>query len=116
MTLGKIYYLAGLFGRINFLGPTFATVSFVFLVIFTIFDSEYKNKTEEYKKWFKKTCKGLGAVFCLSLIISIATPSREDFLVMSITKDYTPQQIYKMTKEEMKDNIDYLIKQIKEIK
>lgn len=36
----------------------------------------------------------------VGLIIIIFVPSKMGFLIMSMTKDYRPQQLYNMTKEE----------------
>lgn len=116
MTLGKIYYLAVLLGRIEFLVPLFTIASLVITILETVFYLDYKEKTGKEDSGSKKAIKILSVTSCLLLIISIVTPSKEDFLFISLTKDYTPQQIYKMTKEEMKSSVDYLIKQIKEIK
>lgn len=43
-------------------------------------------------------------------------PSKEDFLIITMTKNYTPEQVYTMTKDELKNSIDYFVNQIKEIK
>lgn len=49
-------------------------------------------------------------------ILSMFVPSKEDFLIIVMTKSYTPNQAYTMTKEEMKSGIDYFLNQIKEMK
>ena len=116
MTLGKIYYLAVLLGRIDFLAPFFTIASLGITTLETAFYLSDKERTGKEDSGSKKAIKILSVTSCLLLIISIVTPSKEDFLFISLTKDYTPQQIYKMTKEEMKSSVDYLIKQIKEIK
>lgn len=116
MTLGKIYYLASVFDKINKAGDLLLVTSTLFLAAVFIICLFKDCLTEEEGKVMKKATRNAIVAICLFAIVTIATPSKEDFLIMSITKDYTPQQIYKMTKEEMKDNIDYLIKQIKEIK
>lgn len=116
MTLGKIYYLANVLDKINAVGGIFAVLFTAFLIVIMIIRLIDDYRTEEEEKAFKKTMKNASVAICLFTIVLIATPSKEDFLIMSITKDQTPQQIYKMTKEEMKNSIDYLIKQIKEMK
>ena len=116
MTLGKMYYLASVFDKINYLAELFIYVSLGILVVIAAIYLAYECKAEKEKKQLRKTFKNFSITFCLLTAVVIIVPSKEDFLFMSITKDYTPQQIYKMTKEEMKSSIDYLIKQVKEIK
>lgn len=116
MTLGKIYYLANVLDKINVAGILFiALFTTLLVVVMIIYLTDY-YRTEEEEKALKRIVRNVSVAICLFTIVTIATPSKEDFLIMSITKDQTPQQIYKMTKEEMKNSIDYLIKQIKEIK
>lgn len=115
MTLGKIYYLANVLDKINVAGILFiALLTTLLVVVIIIYLTDY-YRTEAEGKILKKTMKNVSIAICLFAVVLIATPSKEDFLIMSLTKDYTPQQIYKMTKEEMKNSIDYLIEQIKEI-
>ena len=52
----------------------------------------------------------------LVTIISMFVPNKEDFLVIVMTKNYTPEQVYTMTKDELKNSIDYFVNQIKELK
>lgn len=116
MALGKIYYLASVFDKINKLGLVFFILSIAALLSVMVFYSNVIYASREEKRLWKKITKITGVVLCLSTLLAIVIPSRDDFLIISLTKDYTPQQIYKMTKEEMKNGVDYLIKQIKEIK
>ena len=115
MTLGKIYYLANVLDKINVAGILFiALFTTLLVVVMIIYLADY-YRTEAQEKALRKTMRNASVAICLFTVVLIVTPSKEDFLIMSITKDYTPQQIYKMTKEEMKNSIDYLIEQIKEI-
>lgn len=116
MTLGKIYYLANVLDKINKLGLVFFIISIAVLLSAIVFYSKAIFATREEKRIWGKITKITGVALCLSTLLATVVPRRDDFLLISLTKDYTPQQIYKMTKEEMKNSIDYLIKQIKEIK
>lgn len=116
MALGKIYYLASVFDKINKLGLVFFIISIAALLSVMVFYSNVIYASSEEKRVWGKITKITGIMLCLSTLLAIVIPSRDDFLFISLTKDYTPQQIYKMTKEEMKNGVDYLIKKIKEIK
>ncbi|MDU1176035.1 MAG: hypothetical protein E6987_00340, partial [Peptoniphilus harei] len=48
--------------------------------------------------------------------LSMFVPTKEDFLIITMTKNYTPEQVYTMTKDELKNSIDYFVNQIEEIK
>ncbi|MBU5669584.1 hypothetical protein KQI68_06995 [Peptoniphilus sp. MSJ-1] len=140
MTIGKIYYLATIFEKISEISSTvsiIAGICFLFaLVICAIakFDGSIQIKNMEqinlYSKedielkqekinnaitMYKKSTICTGTVLFLCLPIYIFTPNKKDFLISSMTKDYKPEQIYQMTKEELKNGIDYITQSIKEM-
>ena len=115
MTVGKIYYLATILNNLSIAAWVILCGSITyFIVSMLICFSEYylDDGVEKLKKYVKIPFISV----VISLIIIIFTPSKEDFLIIAMTKDYKPEQIYKMTKDEIKNSIDYLFKQIKEIK
>lgn len=118
MTISKMYYLATILGKLSSLNSILLFISFVATgiiligLICVIFD---KNPKEDID-FTKKIAKISTAVLSISLLFKIITPSKEDFLIIAMTKDYKPEQVYQMTKDEIKNSIDYLFKQIKEIK
>lgn len=115
MTLSKMYYLATILNNLSISAWVIIFSLIVFFIIWTIFTFEYYCSDGKIKK-FKKDMKIPLIALVTSLIIIIFTPSKEDFLIIAMTKDYKPEQVYKMTKDEIKNSIDYLFKQIKEIK
>ena len=118
MTIGQIYYLSTIFGKLY---------SFLFVIKFPLiivaglavsyyidtkccsFQSDESNVAKQCMIW---TVIPLALVMVLSFFI----PNKEDFLIITMTKNYTPEQAYTMTKEEMKSGIDYFLNQIKELK
>ena len=115
MTISKIYYLATILNNLSIAAWVILCASITFLLVtMLICFSEYYLDDEIEK--LKKYAKIPFAAVVISLIILIFTPSKEDFLIIAMTKDYKPEQVYKMTKDEIKNSIDYLFKQIKEIK
>lgn len=116
MSLGKIYYLANVLDKINKLGIIFFILTTSYLMVLMIIYLFDDDRTEEKGKAIGKNIKNTGVAICLLIVVAIIAPSKEDFLFMSITKDYTPQQIRTMTKEEIKNGIDYIVEQINKIK
>lgn len=118
MTISKMYYLATILGKLNSLSSILLFISFVATVIIlvwlicVILDRNPKEDIDFIKKIVKTSI----IILSISLLFKIITPSKEDFLIIAMTKDYKPEQVYQMTKDEIKNSIDYLFKQIKEIK
>lgn len=116
MTLGKIYYLANVLDKINVISWIFFIISAGISLITGLFYLSGVSISEEEDRLWRKIIKIFSIAFCLSTILVVVTPNKEDFLIISITKDYTPQQIHTMTKEEIKNGIDYIVEQINKIK
>lgn len=122
MTIGKAYYLACVFGGIDALSgiTTFilaiaSTISFCCYANLKFEENNGKDVHQQVVDTRKYT-----KISIILLIISgltvVFTPSREDFMIAVMTKDYKPEQIYNMTKEELKGGIDYIVKSIEEVK
>lgn len=119
MTIGKIYYWATLCGKIS----DFATIwSIVVAVVFvgvlvlfisSRFDDPYM--TEATQKLINKITKIITIIFLCVEVVSIVVPSKEDFLIIAMTKNYTPDQVYSMTKKEIKNSIDYFIEELSKV-
>lgn len=115
MTLDKIIYLSSLVGRVQYilywiLGLLAIMVFFNLLAGMVEYD--YGNKAPYYFGKMKKYIK-LALVIAL---LTVITPSKWEMLSMTITKGYKVEAIYQMTKGELRNNIDYFVNQIKEIK
>lgn len=117
MTIGKIYYLSTMLDKLNVLFFVLRIVLFIACCIFTAcnLDSTAASSEDDIKR-FRKSLKISGVALAIVSILSIVTPNKEDFLIIAMTKDYTTQKVYTMTKDEIKDGIDYFVNQIKEIK
>ncbi len=119
MTIGKIYYLATLCDKISKSATVWSIVMAVVFVgvlvlyITSRFDDPYM--TEATQKLISKTTKIITIIFLCVEVVSIVVPSKEDFLIISMAKDYTPKQAYSMTKQEIKDSIDYFIKELSKV-
>lgn len=59
--------------------------------------------------------KVAGIFFILSLVATVFIPSKEEMYMMALSKDYDAEDVYKMTKEEIKGSIDYVFDKIEEL-
>lgn len=123
MTIGQIYYLATICGKLyDFLffmkfpltiGAGITVASYVAIKMDAFTDKDFfSDEIALAKKSMKWTVIPLIVVTILSMFV----PNKEDFLIVVMTKNYTPEQVYTMTKEEMKSGIDYFLNQVKELK
>lgn len=123
MTIGQLYYLSTIFGKLYGLlffmkfpltiGAGIAVASYVAIKMDAFTDEDFSEKEIALAR---KCTKWTVIPLVLVTIISMFVPSKEDFLVIVMTKNYTPEQVYTMTKDELKNSIDYFVNQIKELK
>ena len=123
MTIGQIYYLATICGKLyDFLffmkfpltiGAGIAVAYYVAIKMDAFTDKDFFSDEIALAK---KSMKWTVIPLVLVTIISMFVPNKEDFLVIVMTKNYTPEQVYTMTKDELKNSIDYFVNQIKELK
>ncbi len=119
MTIGKIYYWATLCGKISnsatilsfVMGVVFAGVLILFMC--SRFDDPYMPETTQ--KLINKITKIITIIFLCVEVVSIVVPSKEDFLIIVMTKNYTPDQVYSMTKNEIKNSIDYFVEELSKV-
>lgn len=123
MTIGKIYYLATICGKLEgflfFMKFPLTIVAGVTVACYvSMMMDTFKDKDLFISEiaLAKKCTKWTVIPLVFVTIASMFVPSKEDFLIIAITKNYTPNQVYTMTKEEMKNGIDYFVNQIKELK
>lgn len=60
--------------------------------------------------------KIVGILLGISIIGLVLIPNKEEMYMIALTKDYEVEDVYSMTKEEIKGNIDYVFKKIEELK
>ncbi|MEJ8785079.1 hypothetical protein [Peptoniphilus sp. HCN-40583] len=122
MTIGKVYYLACVFEKINKMSSTITLILSVVVPMLLIslcclkFD-ERKGKVNSHDVLTAtKYTKYSVVLLVVSVALNVFVPSRSDFMIIAMTKDCKPEQIYNMTKEELKGGIDYIVKSIEEVK
>lgn len=115
MTIGEIYYLSIILSNLNLFARIAVWGLGFFFIVFAALKEEHYKKDDNIKN-LKKDIRIPLIALIVSLIIILFTPSKEDFIIITMTKDYKPEQAYEITKNELKRNIDYIFKQIKKIK
>lgn len=125
--MGKIIYLISVLKTIDVLAIVgfVMGVGLVFYTTFIIEDCEdnmgcsyneerkelYTQKYNYHIKLRKKTI-----VFMLiCVIVQVLIPKKEEMYMMTMVKDYEVQDIYKMTKNELKSSIDYFFEKVDEL-
>lgn len=118
MTIGKIYYLSTICGNLCWFLKFLKGITAITFVLSGVvyLDSQYGFCPEGEKQTSKIFLKWSSILLIFSMIASLFVPNKNDFLIITMTKNYTPEQVYTMTKEEFKNSIDYFVNQIKELK
>lgn len=114
MTLDKIIYLSCLAGRLQIvaccvLGALLIT-AFVYLIE-GIANYGFGDSTTYYFKNVKKYVK----LSLAAALLCVVLPSKWEVLSMTMTKGYEVEAIYQMTKEELRDNIDYFVNSLEKM-
>lgn len=115
--MGKTIYLISILDNINKISIVFVAlltavlifgISFYFHQTGTVVDSEEKT--------LLRFLKIVGVFWGISLIGLVMIPKKEEMYMIAFTKDYEVEDMYMMTKEEIKGSIDYVFKKIEELK
>ena len=114
MNLGLIIYIISILGAlksyVSVIAIVFpATLIAVYLFTFVIADGEYRPID------IKRYVKPLGILVIILIAIEILIPSKQEMYAITLTKDYKAEEIYMMTKEELKSGIDYFIESLEKV-
>lgn len=125
--MGKIIYLISVLKTIDWLTifGFVIGVGVVFYITYQIEDSEDKISwyNEERKEFYTqkynyyiKIRKKIIVFMLICILLQVLIPKKEEMYAIALTKNYKVEDMYKMTKGEIRDNIDYLFKKIEELK
>ena len=114
--MGKIIYLISILNKIGSFAFISTVLSLAVLVIGGGFYIDITGKVEESEeKIFVGFLKAAGVLLAVSILATVLIPSKEEMYMMALTKDYQVEDVYRMTKEEIKGSIDYVFNRIKEL-
>lgn len=115
--MSRIIYLISVLDKISNFTLLFLILSIGVLFIGGWF---YLDTTEMLSDSEEKSVKGFlkvaGIFFVVSTLATVLIHSKEEMYMMALTKDYKVEDVYRMTKEEIKGSIDYVFDRIKELK
>lgn len=116
--MGKLIYLISVLEGIDLLSLLLSliTIPVTVLVICAYADIHYMRDEVKMKKDIANIItKGI-FVLVISLLTMVLIPDKEEMYLIALTKDYEAEDVYKMTKDEIKGSIDYVFDRVKELK
>lgn len=115
--MGRIIYLISILDKINkasFILVALLTAVLIFGIVFYFDKTGTRLDSEE--KVLVRFLKVIGVFLGISLVGLVLIPNKEEMYMIALTKDYEVEDVYSMTKDEIKGNIDYVFKKIEELK
>lgn len=125
--MGKIVYLISVLKTVDWLTILGFVIGVggVFYTTFIIEDCEDRiiwcngERKESYTQKHNdniKIRKKIIVFMLICILLQVLIPKKEEMYAIALTKNYKVEDMYKMTKSEIRDNIDYLFKKIEELK
>lgn len=115
--MSKIIYLISLLNKIGGFAIVSTVLSLGVLFIGGFFYLDVTGTLDDAEeKLVKGFLKVAGIFFVISLLVTVLIPAKEEMYMMALTKDYEVEDVYKMTKDEIKGSIDYVFDKIEELK
>lgn len=114
--MSRIIYLISILDKISNFALLFLILSIGVLFIggWLYFDTTgILDDAEE--KMVKGFLKVAGIIFVVSTLATVLIPAKEEMYMMALTKYYKVEDVYRMTKDEIKGSIDYVFDRIKEL-
>lgn len=115
--MGKTIYLISILDKIGKISTILSILFMVVLCVGIVFYTECAGGLEKHEeKILTSFLKILGILLGISFIGMVLIPNKEEMYMIALTKDYEVEDVYSMTKDEIKGNIDYVFKKIEELK
>lgn len=114
MTLDKIIYLSFLAGRVQIvvgclLGALITTVC-IFLIM-----GACEYNFSDYASCHFKNAKKYAKFTLATALLFVVLPSKWEVLSMTVTKGCEVEAVYQMTKDELRDNINYFVNSLEKM-
>lgn len=115
--MSRIIYLISVLDKVGSFSLVLLILSIVVLFIagWIYFDTADILDDDE-EKCIKGFLKVAGIFFVISFLPTVLIPAKEEMYLMALTKNYEVEDVYKMTKDEIKGSIDYVFGKIEELK
>ncbi|MDY4561380.1 MAG: hypothetical protein SO435_06660 [Peptostreptococcus porci] len=116
--MGKSIYLITVLSNLDFFASFVLIVTALTFLIVTCIFFDFKDycRDEECKglNAYKSYIKKLAIIFSICITINILVPSKEEMYMIYATK-YVTKENMRMTKDEVKNAIDYVFDKVKEL-
>lgn len=116
--MGKLIYLVSLLGSVDKLSFVLSWVTIpltVFIICGYVVSKPLEDEGKIKKDIAKIISKGI-FVFVISIITTVFIPSKEEMYIIALTKDYDKEELYQMSKDEIKDGVDYVFDKLEGLK
>lgn len=114
MTLDKIIYLSCLAGRLQIMACCVLGVLLMTAFVYLVQGVAAYGFSDSATYFFKNVKKYVKLSLAAALLC-VALPSKWEVLSITITKGYKVDVIYQMTKDELRDNIDYFVSSLEKM-
>lgn len=116
--MGKLIYLVSLlsgFDKLTFILSWVTVPLTVFIICGYVVVNELEDEVKIKKDIAKIISKGI-FILVISIITTVLIPSKEEMYMIALTKDYDKGEIYQMSKDEIKDGVDYVFDKLEDLK
>lgn len=116
--MGKLIYLISLLTGIDKLSfiLSWLTVPLTVLVVCVyIANSDLRDEEKMKNDISKIISKGI-LILIISIVTTVLIPRKEDLYLIALTKDYTKEEVHQMSKNEIKETVDYIFEKIEDVK
>ena len=115
--MSRIIYLISVLDKLGSFSLVLLILSiFVLFITGWLYVDTVDILDDDEEKCIKGFSKVAGIFFVFSLLATVLIPAKEEMYMMALTKDYKVEDVYRMTKDEIKGSIDYVFNKIEELK
>ena len=79
------------------------------------YNEERKERYTQKYNYHIKFRKKIIVSMLICILLQVLIPKKEEMYMIAMVKDYEVQDIYKMTKNELKSSIDYFFEKVDEL-
>lgn len=116
--MGKLIYLISVLKGIDALSLALCwiTIPITIVAICVYLESHALRDENKIKKDIAKIISKGIFVLIISIVTNVFIPSKEEMYLIALTKDYDKEELYQMSKNEIKDSVDYIFDKLEDLK